>query len=342
MKKESVLRTLRFIFVSIVLFVLTFSAVVVTVLNVYVPKYLAKIEENEVGYFSSPAEFDEVYEKLVEEKEADGLEVEVYLNAEPTFELAYVRDGVIEEQNQYTNLRAFVQTEYTIYNVSVKDSVEMTFASKKEADDYAKKLTDSIKSTVSVEVKTEKVNELATFTDAETAKKTYDTLVSRYKPVVRTYSYVYTSTSSYGTASGELGTLASGGRNPTNTGLTTITQYYGGAHTGMDIASYGHASVPIYAYKAGVVGSVGYNDSYGYYVMINHGTTSEGTMFVTLYAHLYANSACVSAGQEVALGQQIANMGTTGNSDGVHLHLEFRVYPSSGSMYYLNPYSYIY
>ena len=153
MKKGSALRTLRFIFITVVLFVLSFSAVIVTVLNVYVPQYLARIDGKEVGYFKSPAEFDEVYEQIVKEKKADGLEVEVYLASEPEFELKYVVDSVTEEQNLYTNVRAFVKTEYTVYNVNVKGKTEMTFATKKEADDYAKKIKDAVKSTVKSTVK---------------------------------------------------------------------------------------------------------------------------------------------------------------------------------------------
>ena len=111
-KKGSALRTLRFIFITVVLFVLSFSAAVVTVLNVYVPQYIAKIDGEQVGYFTSPAEFDEVYEKIVDEKEADGLEVKVYLPAEPEFELTYVVDSVTEEQNLYTNLLYLVCLKY--------------------------------------------------------------------------------------------------------------------------------------------------------------------------------------------------------------------------------------
>ena len=171
MKKGSALRTLRFIFITVVLFVLSFSAVIVTVLNVYVPEYLARINGEEVGYFKSPAEFDEIYEQLVKEKKADGLEVEVYLASEPEFELKYVTDSVIEDQNLYTNVRAFVKTEYTVYEVEVKGKTEMTFASKDEADSYAKKLKSAVKSTVksTIKVNETKTEELVTTTEKAAA-----------------------------------------------------------------------------------------------------------------------------------------------------------------------------
>ncbi|MPM87145.1 Murein hydrolase activator NlpD [bioreactor metagenome] len=63
--------------------------------------------------------------------------------------------------------------------------------------------------------------------------------------------------------------------------------------------------------------------------MIDHGGG-----YVTLYGHNYTVN--VSYGQKVAQGQQIAIMGTTGNSTGAHCHFEVRV---SGST--VNPANYI-
>lgn len=337
MKKGSALRTLKFIFVTAVLLVLSFTAVVVTVLNVYVPQYVAKINGEEVAYFESPAEFDEVYEKLVEEKEADGLEVEVSLTGNPTYELTYVRESVIEEQNQYTNMRAFVNTEYTVYNVAVKGNTEMTFASKDEADSYASKLTKAIKSSVKVEVVEEKLDELITVTDTEKASKTYDTLVSRYKPVVRTYTYSYSGMSYSGTkATGEVYSMLAGGVYPAG-GSVVQTQGFGNtgyssSHRGVDIASYGGVNVNIFAYKSGTVSAINTDpnaSSFGCYVKIYHGTTSDGVAVYTLYAHLQSGSIQVSAGQQVSAGAIIGRMGTTGNSSGVHLHFEMQTYKNN-------------
>ena len=350
MKKGSALRTLRFIFITVVLFVLSFTAVIVTVLNVYVPGYLAKIDGEEVGYFTTPAEFDEVYEKIVEEKEADGLEVEVYLASEPEFELKYVRDNVTEEQNLYTNVRAFVKTEYTVYNVNVKGKTEMTFASKKEADSYAKKIKDAVKDTVKSTVKVEKATteELVKTTEKASAKKIYDKLVSRYKPVVRTYTISYGTswsgaTTNAGKAPGALHTFISGGRRPCK-GI--VTQGYGvynyalygsSMHTGIDIAD--NSKPNIYSYKAGTVVKVVYgNTGYGYYVVVSHGKDGNGNELQTLYAHM--SSINVKVGQQVTSSTALGRMGTTGLSTGIHLHFEIRVI-NGGTMTRYNPAYYI-
>lgn len=87
-------------------------------------------------------------------------------------------------------------------------------------------------------------------------------------------------------------------------------------HTGTDFAGLG-CGATIRATHAGTVDYAGYSSStgWGYYVSINHGDgTSSG------YAHMQAGSIGVSIGQEVAPGQPIGKVGSTGQSTGCHLH----------------------
>ena len=66
-----------------------------------------------------------------------------------------------------------------------------------------------------------------------------------------------------------------------------------------------------------VAKSSGWNGGYGSYIVIKH---SNGTQ--TLYAHL--SGVAVSVGDEVAQGQVIGYMGSSGKSTGTHLHFEIR------------------
>ncbi len=96
----------------------------------------------------------------------------------------------------------------------------------------------------------------------------------------------------------------------------TITQGYYGYHPGIDVA--GWLGAPILAADSGYVIAAGWdNTGYGINVVIDHGNG-----FQTLYAHLQAYN--VEPGTNVSKGQQIGEMGSTGNSTGPHLHFEIR------------------
>jgi murein DD-endopeptidase MepM/ murein hydrolase activator NlpD len=94
----------------------------------------------------------------------------------------------------------------------------------------------------------------------------------------------------------------------------TIYQGFFPWHPAIDIAAY--IGAPILAADSGYVIVSGWsNVGYGYYVVIDH---SNG--FQTMYAHL--NAIYVNVGENVAIGQQIGEMGITGNATGPHLHFD--------------------
>ena len=96
----------------------------------------------------------------------------------------------------------------------------------------------------------------------------------------------------------------------------------GSYHGGIDFPC--PTGTTVVAAQSGVVISVKLLDtSYGYYVMIYHGTDAKGRKIVTLYAH--NSQILVSPGETVAKGQQIARSGSTGNSTGPHCHFEIRI-----------------
>ncbi|MBD1909708.1 MULTISPECIES: peptidoglycan DD-metalloendopeptidase family protein [unclassified Leptolyngbya] len=98
---------------------------------------------------------------------------------------------------------------------------------------------------------------------------------------------------------------------------------WGRMHRGIDIAA--PVGTPVYAAAPGVIEYAGWNSGgYGYMVDIRH---PDGSM--TRYAH--NSRLLVQRGQEVAQGDQISEMGSTGYSTGPHLHFEIHM-PERGAV----------
>lgn len=98
-------------------------------------------------------------------------------------------------------------------------------------------------------------------------------------------------------------------------------------HRGMDIAA--PKGTTVYAAESGTVITAQYLNSYGNAIIISHGNGIS-----TLYGH--NSKLLVSQGQSVKRGQAIAQVGSTGDSTGNHLHFEVR---KNGE--YTNPSPYI-
>ena len=108
-----------------------------------------------------------------------------------------------------------------------------------------------------------------------------------------------------------------------NTGIAGASTY----HQGVDLAA--PAGTPIYASRGGTVTRATYGGASGYYVSINH---HDG--YSSIYMHM--TNYVVSAGQQVAQGQVIGYVGSTGISSGDHLHFGI-----SYNGVYVNPCSYV-
>ena len=119
--------------------------------------------------------------------------------------------------------------------------------------------------------------------------------------------------------SGRLTSTFGGRRSPGGIGSTN--------HKGIDIA--GSRGQAIKASDGGTVTYAGWMSGYGYLVIIDHGNGYQ-----TYYGH--NSKLLVSVGTKVYKGQQIAKMGSTGNSTGNHCHFEIRKYGTS-----VNPLNYL-
>ena len=95
---------------------------------------------------------------------------------------------------------------------------------------------------------------------------------------------------------------------------------FGGAgyefHSGQDIEA--DMGAPVVAGARGRVFFVGWQNGYGQLVIVDHGGGLS-----TRYGHL--SHIDVDAGQQVARGQLLGKVGSTGRSTGPHLHYEVRI-----------------
>ena len=163
--------------------------------------------------------------------------------------------------------------------------------------------------------KTQKQNEVSKLSEKE---KQLSSEIDKYKAEVKKIEAELTEAAKNAASSGKVYT---GGAFlwpcPSYTRISSpygyrICPYHGKElHSGIDMAApYGSA---ILAAADGQVITAGWLNSYGYTVMIYHGSG-----LTTIYAH--CSSLLVSVGQNVSKGDKIAKVGSTGDSTGNHLH----------------------
>jgi lipoprotein NlpD len=90
---------------------------------------------------------------------------------------------------------------------------------------------------------------------------------------------------------------------------------HGVMHTGVDIAA--PVGTPVRSADAGTVIYAGQLRGYGNVIIVQHSGD-----YATVYGHNRRN--LVRVGQQVAQGEQIGEIGTTGRTDGANLHFEVR------------------
>lgn len=86
-------------------------------------------------------------------------------------------------------------------------------------------------------------------------------------------------------------------------------------HSGIDLAA--ARGTPVLATMPGTVTVIVSVSGYGLHVVIDHGSGLS-----SLYGHL--DTVLVENGEEVAAGQVIGTVGSSGNATGPHLHFEIR------------------
>jgi murein DD-endopeptidase MepM/ murein hydrolase activator NlpD len=86
-----------------------------------------------------------------------------------------------------------------------------------------------------------------------------------------------------------------------------------------NLPGYGDRGKPVLASGDGLVKELGYNNGWGYFVLLDHGAN-----VCTRYAHLGSGSTDhLSEDEDICQGLKIGEIGNSGASEGPHLHFQF-------------------
>lgn len=287
------------------------------IFSIYKPIYSVTLNGELIGYSEDKTKLQERINEYIEKGNEENIAF-VDIASMPEYNLCFLKKNVETNDDEiYDIVTSAGKNYYKFYSINVDSEEKLYVASFDQAEEIVNELKEKDsrnKDDLSIVEKYE--NELQEFTSVE------DAVEELYEKKVVVQSVVVAATGM--NTSSQKVELGISLIHPVS-GI--VTSRFGGRegssivssnHKGTDIgASYG---APIKAVAGGTVtvAEYGYNGGYGNYVIISHGNGIQ-----TVYAH--CSSLNVSAGQSVSQGQQIAAVGSTGNSTGNHLHLEIRV-----------------
>ena len=308
-----------------------------TIIFLYKPIYSVTLNGEFIGYCEDKNQMQNIINNYMESGDGENVAF-VEINDLPEYKMCLLKKGISTNDDQIFN-KVIEQGKdyYTYYAMVINGEDKLYVKNLQEAEVILQELKDknsSNKDSITIE---EKYNtELATFVAKEDAvKQLYQ------EKQVESKIMVAEATTNRKT-SNRVSTSTKVSRGKANLGITLIepvqgriTARYGerssvrsSVHTGLDIGAPG--GTPIKAAASGTVVFSGRKGSFGKMLVISHGNGVQ-----TYYAH--CSKLLANVGDKVSQGEIIANVGSTGNSTGNHLHLEVRV---NGQSY--NPQKYVY
>ena len=103
------------------------------------------------------------------------------------------------------------------------------------------------------------------------------------------------------------------------TEIGNVTQWPNYGHVAFDITSWRGTAETIHPIANGTISGI-YTDSYGALIVtVLHNV--NGKKYTSQYVHLSSYAGGIYVGKPVTINDALGQMGTTGNSTGVHLHL---------------------
>lgn len=300
------------------LFIFLLIVIIGIILFKYKPAYAVTISGEVVGYVGDKVEFEsKINDEILNHT---GNVAIVSLNAFPEYKLSLVsRTEELNENEIVNSIKDNAEITYRYYAVTFNDKIEGYLNTLEEAEQLVEEIKKENNGNLDLNLG---IREYYTINvdDAKNIEENSDIVVAKEQiqysidKEARTVNGIYLATVPV------QGVITSR--------FAAIESVRVGAHTGLDIGA--ASGSKIYAVSDGVVKYAAPMGTYGNLVVVSHGNGVE-----TYYAH--CSKILVSVGQQVSSGDNIALVGSTGNSTAPHLHLEIRI---NGSP--VNPQRYLY
>ena len=308
-----------------------------TIIFLYKPIYSVTLNGEFIGYCEDKTQMQNRINNYMESGDGENVAF-VEINDLPEYKMCLLKKGIETNDDQIFNkVIERGKDYYTYYAMVVNGEEKLYVKNLQEAEAILQELKDknsANKDNITIE---EKYNtELATFVAKE------DAVNQLYQERQIESKIMVADATTNRKANNRVSTSTKVSRGKASLGITLIepvqgriTAKYGekssvrsSVHTGLDIAAPG--GTPNKAAASGTVVFSGRKGSFGKMLVISHGNGVQ-----TYYAH--CSKLLANVGDKVSQGEVIANVGSTGNSTGNHLHLEVRV---NGQSY--NPQKYVY
>ena len=304
--------------------IIGFGFIIAIILIKYKPIYEVSLSGKEIGYIQNKAAFKErVIENIEENNNVDSID----MKETPEYELKFVDRNLETNENEVANkMEENLVVTYKYYEIALNNEAIEKVDTIEEAEELVNQIKEENNEEeldlIILEKFTQNQEELNT-QDIELAKLDIQAKVSEAITKKEEQERIDAMPDINGI---KLATTPITGKITSRYGVSSSIRR--SRHTGLDISATKGTQIKVVA--DGIVTFAKYNGSYGNLVKVDHGNGVE-----TWYAH--TNKMYVKAGTEVKAGDVIAEVGSTGNSTGPHLHLEIRI---NGE--HVNPQLYLY
>lgn len=281
------------------------------------PVYSVYIDDQEIGCIQNKIEFEKfIEENLYNNKEQNIAFSNINANVKYAYKLIEKKQETTES-NVFLAIKEKADITYFQYAVIVNGVEREYLKTEEQAQEVLEDLKKKLGEDINISISTVYTKDLQVEDEVETASisnKICEEIKEEKKKEEATINGVYLSV------------------NPIS-GI--ITSRYGAredirdhTHQGLDIAA--KTGTPIKAVADGKVIHSKEMGGYGNLIIIDHGNG-----ITTYYGH--CSKLIAKNGENVTVGDIIAEVGSTGNSTGPHLHFEIR---QNGK--YINPANYLY